>query len=154
MFCPDCGEVLDDVNLADPCPACGGNRRSANAPARSAMGSGTASQPTIVAHSHPGDAQERMEVGAPTYRSSSVVDPEGNRQVFDGGPPLHEEDVQQVCDTLRDALAQVGDYWGRFRVQPETSDVDAVAEDGHGRRLQVQVTRVEQGAWEEVAPIG
>jgi hypothetical protein len=74
--------------------------------------------------------------------------------VFDGEPPLHEQDVQQVCDTLREALAQGGDYWDRFRVQPETSDVDAVADDGHGGRLQLQVTRVEQGAWEEVARTG
>jgi hypothetical protein len=46
-------------------------------------------------------------VGAPTYRSSSTADPEGGRQVFDGEPPLHEQDVQQVCDTLREALAVV-----------------------------------------------
>jgi hypothetical protein len=154
MFCPDCGGILDDVDLADPCPSCGGNRGSANAPAQPAMGSGTALQPTVVTHSHPGDVGEQIDVGGPTYRSSSAADPEGARQVFDGEPPLHEQDVQQVCDTLREALAQVGDHWGRFRVQPETSDVDAVAQDSHGGRLQVQVTRVEHGAWVEVARTG
>jgi hypothetical protein len=154
MFCPDCGEPLDHVDRADPCPSCGGNRRSANALAQCAMGSGTALQPTVVAHSHPGDVGEQIDVGASTYRSSSSADPEGGRQVFDGEPPLHEQDVQQVCDTLREALARAGDHWDRFRVQPETSDVDAVAENGHGGRLQVQVTRVEHDAWEEVARTG
>jgi hypothetical protein len=119
MFCPECGEVLDDVDLADSCPSCGRNPRSANAPAQSPMGNGIALQPTVVTHSHPGDVGEQINVGAPTYRSSSAADPGGGRQVFDGEPPLHEQDVQQVCDTLREALAQVGDHWGRFRVQPE-----------------------------------
>jgi hypothetical protein len=154
MFCPDCGEVLDDVDLADPCPGCGGNRRSANVQARCVMGSGTVLQPTVVSHSYPGDVGEQIDVGGPRYRSSSTADPGGGRQVFDGEPPLHEQDLQQVCDTLREALVQVGEHWDRFRVQPETSDVDALAEDGHGGRLQVQVTRVEQGAWEEVARTG
>jgi hypothetical protein len=154
MFCPDCGEVLDVVDLADPCPSCGGNRRSANVQAPCVMGSATVLQPTVVSHSYPGDVGEQIDVGGPRYRSSSTADHGGGRQVFDGEPPLHEQDVQQVCDTLREALAQVGEYWDRFRVQPETSDVDAVAEDGDGGHLQVQVTRVEQSAWEEVARTG
>lgn len=154
MFCPDCGGMLDGVDLADPCPSCGGNRRSANAPAQTVMGSATAPQPTAVAHSHPGDVGEQIDVGGPGYRSSSTADPEGGRQVYDGEPPLHEQDVQQVCDNLREALAQVGDHWDRFRVQPETSDVDAVAENSHGECLQVQVTRVERGAWAQVARTG
>jgi hypothetical protein len=156
MFCPDCGEVLDDVDPADPCPGCGGNRRSANAPGQSAMGYGAAPQPTITAHSHPGDVGEEITVGAPRYRSSSAADPGGGRQVFDGEPPRNEQDVQQVCGTLREALAQVGEHWGPFIVEPETgnSDVDAVAEDGHGGRLQVQVTRAEQDIWGEVARTG
>ena len=123
-------------------------------PAQSAMGSATALQSTVVTHPHPGDVGEQIDVGAPTYRSSSTADPGGGRQAIDGEPPLHEQDVQQVCDTLREALAQVGDHWDRFRVQPETSDVDAVAEDGHGGRLQVQVTRAEQRAWRKVARTG
>jgi hypothetical protein len=57
---------------------------------------------------------------------------------------------------LREALAQVGKHWGPFIVEPETSDsdVDAVAEDGHGGHLRVQVTRAEQDIWEEVARTG
>ncbi len=111
-------------------------------------------QPTTVAHSYPGHRWEQIDVGGPGYRSSSAADSEGGRQVFEGEPSLHEEDVQQVCDTLREALAQVGDSWDRFCIQPETSDVDAVAEDGHGGRLQIQVTRVERDAWREAAQTG
>jgi hypothetical protein len=156
MFCPDCGEILDDVDPADPCPGCDGNRRSANVPAQSAMGSVAAPQPTIITHSRPGDIGEEINVGAPRYRSSSTADPKGGRQVFDGEPPRNEEDVQLVCDILREALAQVGKHWGPFIVEPETSDsdVDAVAEDGHGGHLRVQVTRAEQDIWEEVARTG
>jgi hypothetical protein len=29
MFCPDCKHNLDDVPVGDPCPGCGGDRRSA-----------------------------------------------------------------------------------------------------------------------------
>jgi hypothetical protein len=29
MFCPDCMQNLDDVPTSDPCPQCGGHRRSA-----------------------------------------------------------------------------------------------------------------------------
>jgi hypothetical protein len=154
MFCPDCGKILDDVDPADPCPGCGGNRRSGSPLAQCATARGAAPQPTVVTHSHPGDVGEQIDIGAPTYRSSSAADPGGGRQVFHGEAPQHEQDVQQVCNTLREKLAQVGEHWGPFREQPETSDVDAVAEDGHGRHLQVQVTRAEQDAWEEVARVG
>lgn len=82
------------------------------------MGTAAVFQPTIVAHSQPGDPEEQIDVGGPGYRSSSAADPGGGRQVFEGKPPLHEEDVQQVCDTLQGALAQVGDQWNRFCVQP------------------------------------
>ena len=120
------------------------------------MASGAAPQPMIIAHSHPGDVGEEITVGAPRYRSSSATDPGGGRQVFDGEPPRNEQDVQQVCGILREALAQVGERWGPFIVEPESSDsdVDAVAGDGHDGRLQVQVTRAEQDIWGEVARTG
>src|ERR1700735_817409 len=143
MFCPNCGGVLDAVGLADPCPCCGGKRRSANAPAPCATGSGTVLRQTVVSHSYPGDVGEGIDVGNPRYRSSSTADPGGGRQVLDGEPSRHEQDVQHVCDNWREALAQVGGHWDRFRVyESETSDVDALAEDGYGRRRQFQVTRV------------
>jgi hypothetical protein len=147
MFCPDCGEVLDDVDMADPCPSCGRTHRSADVSGRAATIGAVAPPPTVVTHSYPGEAREQIDVGAPTYRSSSTAAPGGGRQVFDGEPPLNEQDVQDVCDVLRDALDGVGDHWGRFRVPLEISDVDAIAEDDHGNCLKVQVTRVERTIW-------
>jgi len=145
---------LDEVDLADPCPSCGGNRRSATVSAQAATIKAAAPPGTVVGHSYPGEARERIDVGGPTYRSSSTGDPGGGRQVFDGESPLNEQDVQQVCGILREALDAVGDHWDRFRVPPDISDVDAIAEDSHGNRLQVQVTRVERAAWKEVARMG
>jgi hypothetical protein len=154
MFCPDCGEVLDDVNLAEPCPSCGGNRRWADVSGQAATASVVASPGTVVGHSYPGEDREQIDIGAPTYRSSSTAAPGGSRQVFDGEPPLNEEDVQEVCDVLREALNGAGDHWGRFRVPLEISDVDAIAEDGCGKFLKVQVTRVERTIWGEVGRTG
>jgi hypothetical protein len=154
MFCPDCAGSLDGVNLTDPCPSCGGNHRSANVAGQAATISAVAPPGTVVAHSYPGEAREQIDVGAPTYRSSSTASPGGGRQVFDGEAPLNEQDVQEVCDVLREALDGVGEYWGRFRVPREISDVDAIAKDGYGNSLKVQVTRVERTIWGEVGRTG
>jgi len=154
MFCPECGHALDEVDLADPCPSCGGNRRSASVSAQAATSKAEAPPGTVVGHSYPGEAREQIDVSGPTYRSSSIGDPGGGRQVFNGKSPLNEEDVQQVCAILRDALDVIGHHWNHFRVPPDTSDVDAIAEGSHGNRLQVQVTRVERTAWKEVARTG
>jgi hypothetical protein len=37
MTCPDCGQNLDDVPTGDPCPQCGGNRRSTTVYAEAAV---------------------------------------------------------------------------------------------------------------------
>lgn len=37
MICPDCQQDLDDVPVGDPCPQCGGNRRSAVVQAQAAI---------------------------------------------------------------------------------------------------------------------
>ncbi len=47
MTCPDCQKSLDDVPAGDPCPRCGGNRRSAVADAEVAMVAASAQAPTI-----------------------------------------------------------------------------------------------------------
>jgi hypothetical protein len=57
--------------------------------------------------------------------------------------------VLQVCRSLRFALEREGEVWGRFgqpRGRPD--DVDAVARNAEGDRLQVQATGIEQVAWE------
>ena len=105
-----------------------GSPGSAIGQAQGAAGHGTAHQPTVVAHSHPGEDCEQIEVSAPAYRSSSVVGMGGDRQVIEGDTPLNEQDVQQVCDTLHEALAIAGESWGRFDLEREPNDVDAVAQ--------------------------
>ena len=37
MFCPDCMQNLDDLPTGDPCPQCGGRRRSAQVFATAAL---------------------------------------------------------------------------------------------------------------------
>ena len=37
IFCPDCQQNLDDVQPDNPCPQCGGNRRSATVAATAAL---------------------------------------------------------------------------------------------------------------------
>ena len=47
MICPDCQKNLDDVPVGDPCPQCGGNRRSAVVHAQVAMTAASALAPTV-----------------------------------------------------------------------------------------------------------
>jgi len=37
MFCPACNTILDPTPVGDPCPGCGGTRRSATAYAEAAL---------------------------------------------------------------------------------------------------------------------
>jgi hypothetical protein len=48
MSCPDCGEMLDDVPVGQPCPQCGGLRRDARALAQTATAKVEAFMPTIA----------------------------------------------------------------------------------------------------------
>ena len=47
MTWPDCQQSLDDVPVGDPCPQCGGNRRSAIVHAQTAMVAVSATAPTV-----------------------------------------------------------------------------------------------------------
>lgn len=48
MSCPDCGELLDDVPVGQPCPRCGGLRRDASPTAQTATARAEAFMPTIA----------------------------------------------------------------------------------------------------------
>jgi hypothetical protein len=85
----------------------------------------------------------------------SVAGGEDHRQDFHGRPAQNEEDVLQVCRSLRAALRREGEVWGPFSVPPAPADdVDAVAENDAGAVLRVQVTRVERAAWGTLAQSG
>jgi hypothetical protein len=104
-----------------------------------------------VAHSHH-DGSESIVVGSEEFRSVSVAGGEDHRQDFHGRPAQNEEDVLQVCRSLRAALRREGEVWGPFSVPPAPADdVDAVAENDPGAVLRVQVTRVERAAWGTLA---
>jgi hypothetical protein len=47
MFCPDCASGLDDVPVGEPCPRCGGERRSAWVVAETATAEASALDPGI-----------------------------------------------------------------------------------------------------------
>lgn len=155
MFCPDCGTNLDDVANGAPCPGCGGDRRSANANAGCATATGAVPNPRAVGHSHPPDGSERINVGSRLYRSSGHAGLGTSRQTFDGRPPRNEDDVLDVCRILRSALNASGGAWGAFAEQSgPVNDIDAVAVNDVGQRLQVQVVRVEQAAWKDLGRTG
>jgi hypothetical protein len=110
----------------------------------------------VVTHGHLPDGSEKITVGGVAFHSTSVSVGEDQQQEFHGEPPRNEQDVHQVCRTLRSVLNARGGKWGRFRDSPgHASDVDAIADDeSGGPSLQVQVTRVERGAWKILAKEG
>jgi hypothetical protein len=137
------------------CPACGSMRISARASAGVAEAAASVPPPRAVAHSHHHDGSESIVVGSEEFRSASVAGGEGHRQDFHGRPAQNEEDVLQVCRSLRAALRREGEVWGPFSVPPAPADdVDAVAENDAGAVLRVQVTRVERAAWGTLAQSG
>jgi hypothetical protein len=109
----------------------------------------------VVTHSHFDDGSELIVVGSEGFRSSSGAGGEDRRQGFQGRPARGEEDVLQVCRSLRAALALHGESWGRFsRASSSHDDVDAVARNDAGAELRVQVTQVERVAWGTLAQAG
>ncbi len=120
--------------------------------AGTATASGSALNPRAVAHEDHGDS-ESIRVGSVEFRSASHSGSDGDEQRFERPPSENETDVLQVCGTLREALGQRGDHWGRFELQTRVDDVDAFARAGNGK-LEVQVTRVERDAWRALADRG
>lgn len=109
----------------------------------------------VVTHSHFADGSEEIVVGSEGFRSSSGAGGQDRRQEFQGRPAQGEEDVLQVCRSLRAALALRGETWGPFSLAPSSQDdVDAVAKNDAGAELRVQVTQVERIAWGTVAQAG
>lgn len=161
-FCSDCeyeygNEVTAEAIAAGrvTCPICGSTRISARALAGTAEAVVTAPSPRVATYSHYPDGTEEITVGGEGFRSSSIAGGNDQRQEFHGRPAQNEEDVLQVCRSLRAALQREGQVWGRFSLPPaRTDDADAVAEDDAGAVLRVQVTRVERVAWGTLAQHG
>lgn len=112
--------------------------------------------PRVVTHSRFDDGSEEIVVGSEGFRSSSGAGGGERRQEFQGRPAQGEEDVLQVCRSLRGALALHGERWGPFSRAPSPhDDMDAVARNDAGAELRVQVTQVEERAvWGTAARAG
>jgi hypothetical protein len=161
-YCSDCeyqygNEVSAEAIAAGrvSCPVCGSTHISARALAGTAEAVVTAPSPRVATHSHYPDGTEEIAVGGEGFRSSSIAGGNHQRQDFHGRPAQNEEDVLQVCRSLRAALQREGQVWARFSLPPtHADDADAVAEDDTGAVLRVQVTRVERAAWGTLAQTG
>ena len=112
--------------------------------------------PRVVTHFHFDDGSEEIVVGSEWFRSSSGAGGGERRQDFQGRPAQGEEDVLQVCRSLRGSLALHGERWGPFFPAPSPhDDADAVARNDAGAELRVQVTQVEERVvWGKVARAG
>ncbi len=161
-YCSDCEYEFGDEVTAEAiaaggvsCPVCGSTRISARALAGTAEAVVTVPSPRVATHSHYPDGTEEIAVGGEGFRSSSIAGGNDQRQDFHGRPAQNEEDVLQVCRSLRAALQREGQVWGPFSLPPtHADDADAVAEDSSGAVLRVQVTRVERVAWRTLAQSG
>jgi hypothetical protein len=116
----------------------------------------SAFSPRVATHSHYPDGTEEIVIGGEGFRSSSLVAGEDLRQHFqllgDRRPAQNEQDVLQACRSLRAALHRTGEAWGPFALSSSPADdVDAIAEDGAGAVLRVQVTQVERAVWSRLA---
>jgi hypothetical protein len=108
-----------------------------------------------VTHSHFPDGREEIVVGSEGFRSSSAAGSQDRRQEFQGRPAQGEEDVLQVCRSLRGALGRHGETWSPFASTPSPhDDADAIARNGAGAELRVQVTQVERDAQKTLAQAG
>jgi hypothetical protein len=119
---------------------------------QTAYGKGSVPPARVVTHSHLDDGSESIQVGSEEFRSSSNMGSDIHQQQFEGDPAQGEDEVLQVCRSLRGALRSRGETWGRFERKPgPTDDVDAISRDTAGNTLRVQVTRVERRAWKTLA---
>jgi hypothetical protein len=105
-------------------------------------------QARVITESNHPDGTASTVVRAGDFVASSVSGGGQQRQDFQGRPSQGEEDVLQVCRSLHYALKREGEVWGRFGLpRGRPNNVDAVADNAAGDRLQVQVTRIERAAW-------
>jgi hypothetical protein len=114
-YCSDCeyeygNEVTAEAIAAGrvSCPVCGSTNISARALAGTAEAAVTAPSPRVATHSHYPDGTEEIAVGGEGFRSSSIAGGNHPRQDFHGRPAQNEEDVLQVCRSLRAALQRQG----------------------------------------------
>jgi hypothetical protein len=103
MFCPDCKQNLDDVPLDDPCPQCGGLRRSAVLTAETALAAVSAPAPTVTIGYNPAPGW--------TYQWSLIQRHLGRlREQYRGIEMRGNTDAEETVYALFLALNHLGDW--------------------------------------------
>jgi hypothetical protein len=129
--------------------------RAHEAPAQPAVVQASAHSPRTVGESNFHDGTTEVNVGHPDFRSTARAGPQGSQQTFQGtGGAQGEEDDLEVCESLRGALNRGGGTWQKFMRTEHVDEIDAFSTDKTGKRLNVQVTRVERTAWAQLARSG
>ncbi len=103
MICPDCQQNLDDVPVGDPCPQCGGTRRSAVVQAQATLsGSGTITATVSIGYNlQPGWAYQWRTIQRHLARL---------REQYQGINTLGNVDVEQNVHSLFLGLYHLYDW--------------------------------------------
>lgn len=103
MFCPDCKQNLDDVPLDDPCPQCGGLRRSAVVTAGAALAAVSVLPPTVTIGYNPAPGW--------TYQWSLIQRHLGRlREQYRGVDMRGNTDAEETVHALFLALNHLADW--------------------------------------------
>jgi hypothetical protein len=119
MICPDCQQNLDDVPVGDPCPRCGGARRSAVIQAQAALVAVSAMAATVsIGYSlEPGWAYQWRNIQRHLDRL---------REQYQGINTLGNVDAEETVHALFLSLFHLGDWLYQDRA---TSLSDTIVND-------------------------
>jgi hypothetical protein len=111
MTCPDCGHNLDEVPVGDPCPECGGTRRTEHFYGSAALAVNAVVSTTIsVAYNPtPGWTQQWSSV---QYHLRRL------REQYSGESPVGNQEMGETVATLMIALWHVSDWLRNDDVTP------------------------------------
>jgi hypothetical protein len=168
MTCPDCQQNLDDVPVGDPCPQCGGIRRSAAVQAQAALVVAVAFAPTVsIGYSlKPGWAYQwngiqrhlaRLREQYQGINTLGNVDVEQNvhslfLSLFHLHDWLHEDSALSLSKTMvNDCIVKHPDSLGLCRDYANTWKHKT--RDRPGARI-AQITRIESGPTGQTVTIG
>jgi len=145
MFCPDCNANLDGIPVGEPCPGCGGKRRSAAVFPKPVRIAGDVPSPATVAESNLRDGTRETVVSNPSSRSISTAGGDEQTQQYEGRPSQNEENVPGALHRLRDTLNKIAGsrLWQEY-VGHDHVAIDGSLKSADGHELMCQVTRVER----------
>ena len=110
MFCDDCGNNLDVVPVADPCPRCGGERRSATVSPETARAVARAHNAGTVTESNHPDGTEEVVVGAGDGRAAKSMVRDGFQHQDYQWYSTGQENERAAIHRFRDALNRISGH--------------------------------------------